>query len=79
MSDTKGHGKRARAGSDPKDEPKVTRVDGGRQAREVAEQKRIDQLGGKRSNSGSQTSNKVNPIGPKRQSFFQELLHSLGL
>jgi RHS repeat-associated protein len=45
----------------------TTEVKGGKTAREIAEQKRIDQLGGVRSKPGSQTSNIRNPIGPKRK------------
>ena len=33
----------------------------------------MNDLGGKRSVPGSQTSNKVNPIGPKRQSEVEKL------
>jgi RHS repeat-associated protein len=45
----------------------TTEVKGGKTAREIAEQKRIDQLGGVKSKPGSKTSNERNPIGPKRK------------
>jgi RHS repeat-associated protein len=45
----------------------TTEVTGGKTAREIAEQKRIDQLGGVKSKPGSQTSNIRNPIGSKRK------------
>lgn len=41
---------------------KITPVEGGKTAREVAEQKRINELGGV-----TNLENKVNPIGPRRQ------------
>jgi hypothetical protein len=44
----------------------VTPVAGGKTAREVAEQRRINELGGTARKPGSQTSNERNPIGPKR-------------
>ncbi len=44
----------------------ATEVTGGKAAREVAEHNRIQQRGGVRSKSGSQTSNIRNPIGKKR-------------
>jgi hypothetical protein len=45
---------------------RTSAVNGGKTAREVAEQKRINQLGGTREKPGSRTSNIRNPIGPKR-------------
>jgi RHS repeat-associated protein len=51
----------------------VTEVPGGKTAREHAEQNRINELGGKASAPGSQTSNKVNPIGPKRKKEVEDV------
>ena len=48
-------------------DPKITEVKGGKTAREVAEQRRINQLGGTKDNPGSQASNQRNPIGKGRQ------------
>ena len=45
----------------------VTAVPGGKTQREVAEQNRIDKLGGTRGQPGSQTSNVRNPISPQRK------------
>jgi len=42
-------------------------VPGGKTQREIAEQKRIDALGGTQNKSGSQTSNIRNPVSPQRQ------------
>lgn len=50
----------------------VTPVPGGKTAREVAEQKRINQLGGTANRPGSQTTNQRNPIGPKRQKRVED-------
>jgi RHS repeat-associated protein len=50
----------------------VTPVSGGKTAREVAEQKRINQLGGTANKPGSQTTNQRNPIGPKRQKRIED-------
>jgi RHS repeat-associated protein len=50
----------------------VTPVPGGKTAREVAEQKRINQLGGTANKPGSQTTNQRNPIGPKRQKRIED-------
>jgi RHS repeat-associated protein len=40
--------------------------------REKAEQERINELGGKKTVPGSETSNKVNPIGPRRQKTIED-------
>lgn len=40
--------------------------------REKAEQQRINELGGKKTVPGSETSNKVNPVGPKRQKTIED-------
>ncbi len=45
----------------------TTAVPGGKTAREVAEQRRINELGGTRDVAGSQTSNVRNPIGERRR------------
>ncbi|HWQ54666.1 MAG TPA: RHS repeat-associated core domain-containing protein [Bryobacteraceae bacterium] len=50
----------------------VTPVPGGKTAREVAEQKRINQLGGTANTPGSQTTNQRNPVGPKRQKRIED-------
>jgi hypothetical protein len=50
----------------------TTAVKGGKTAREVAEHKRIQQLGGVKSQSGSQTSNIRRPIGPKREHLLKD-------
>jgi RHS repeat-associated protein len=50
----------------------VTGVPGGKTAREVAEQKRINQLGGTANRPGSQTSNQRNPVGQKRQKKIED-------
>ena len=56
-------GEHARSGKLPKGNPvSTTEVLGGRTAREIAEQRRIDALGGI-----DNLENKINPIGPKRQ------------
>ena len=52
---------------DPGTEATVTEVPGGKTQRELAEQKRIDDLGGTRNKPGSQTSNIRNPVSPERQ------------
>jgi RHS repeat-associated protein len=51
---------------------KTTEVTGGKTAREVAEHNRIQQLGGVRSQPGSQTSNIRNPIGKNRQHLLKK-------
>lgn len=56
----------------PGTEPKVTEVKGGKTAREVAEQRRINQLGGTKEQPSSQTSNKRNPIGKKREKKIED-------
>jgi hypothetical protein len=56
----------------PGTDVKVTEVPGGKTAREVAEQKRINQLGGTRNNPGSQTSNERNPIGKRREKKIED-------
>ncbi|MBZ5527084.1 MAG: hypothetical protein LAN71_04165 [Acidobacteriia bacterium] len=48
----------------------TTEVKGGKTAREIAEQKRLNELGGVRSNPGSTTSNQRNPIGKKRKKLM---------
>ncbi|HEX2060278.1 MAG TPA: RHS repeat-associated core domain-containing protein [Thermoanaerobaculia bacterium] len=68
LSEHEGSGKK-----DPEKDAKVVEVKGGKTAREHAEQNRINELGGKSSMPGSQTSNKVNPIGPKRQPAVEEV------
>jgi hypothetical protein len=50
----------------------ATEVEGGKTAREVAEHERIQQLGGVRSQSGSQTSNIRRPIGSKREHLLKK-------
>jgi RHS repeat-associated protein len=50
----------------------TTEVTGGKTAREVAEHNRIQQLGGVRSQPGSQTSNIRNPIGKNRQDLLKK-------
>jgi hypothetical protein len=50
----------------------ATAVRGGKTAREIAEQKRIDQLGGVRSVPGSKTSNIRNPIGEARRHLLKD-------
>jgi RHS repeat-associated protein len=55
----------------------VTPIPGGKTAREVAEQKRINQLGGTANRPGSQTSNQRNPIGEKRRKKLEEQYGSL--
>jgi hypothetical protein len=47
-------------------EAKITPVPGGKTAREVAETKRIKELGGTASKEGSQTSNKRLPVSDRR-------------
>ena len=49
------------------DKAKTTPVTGGKTQRELAEQKRIDKLGGTRNNSGSRTSNVRNPVSRERR------------
>ncbi len=56
----------------PAEEAKRTEVKGGRTSREVAEQRRINELGGTKAQPGSKTSNVRNPIGPKRQDLMKE-------
>ena len=56
----------------PGAEPKVAKVPGGKTAREVAEQKRINQLGGTTKQPGSQTSNERNPIGKRREKKVED-------
>ncbi len=51
---------------------KTSEVTGGKTAREVAEHNRIQQLGGVRSQPGSQTSNIRNPIGKNRQHLLKK-------
>jgi RHS repeat-associated protein len=51
---------------DPGTEVTATEVPGGKTTREVAEQKRMDELGGKSSTLGSQTSNQRNSVSPER-------------
>jgi len=46
---------------------KTTKVGGGKLFREVAEQGRINKLGGTRNIPGSRTSNKRNPVSKRRQ------------
>jgi len=53
--------------------PNVRAVPGGKLAREVAERRRINQLGGTRNVPGSQTSNIRNPIGRARSAKAQRL------
>ena len=53
-------------------EVKTTEGTGGKTAREVAEHNRIQQLGGVRSQPGSQTSNIRNPIGKNRQHLLKK-------
>jgi RHS repeat-associated protein len=50
----------------------ATEVTGGKTAREIAEHKRIQQLGGVSSQAGSQTSNIRRPIGPKREHLLTD-------
>jgi RHS repeat-associated protein len=50
----------------------TTEVKGGKTAREVAEHNRVQQLGGVRSQPGSQTSNIRNPIGKNRQHLLKK-------
>ncbi len=50
----------------------ATAVPGGKTAREAAEQRRINQLGGTRDVAGSQTSNVRNPIGPGRRAEVEK-------
>jgi RHS repeat-associated protein len=69
------HGKSGRLG--PGTDPKVTPVKGGKTAREVAEQKRINELGGTKNKPGSQTSNDRNPIGKKREKKIEDEYGSL--
>jgi hypothetical protein len=52
-------------------------VKGGKTAREVAEQKRINELGGTKNKPGSQTSNDRNPIGKKREKKIEDEYGSL--
>jgi RHS repeat-associated protein len=52
--------------------PTVTEVPGGKTAREVAEQRRINHLGGTQANAGSQTSNQRNPVGKKRSKAIED-------
>jgi RHS repeat-associated protein len=66
----KAHEKSGRKG--PGTEPTETDVAGGKTAREVAEQRRIDELGGTRDKPGSQTSNIRNPIGPARKALMEK-------
>jgi hypothetical protein len=44
---------------------RVTAVSGGRRARQIAEQNRINELGGVSGRAGSKTSNVRNPVAPK--------------
>lgn len=64
------HGKSGKLA--PGTDPKVTPVKGGKTARGVAEQKRINELGGTRNKPGSQTSNERNPIGKKREKKVED-------
>jgi hypothetical protein len=57
---------------EPGTKVKSTEVKGGKTAREIAEQKRIDELGGVRSKPGSKTSNIRNPIGNRRAHLMKE-------
>jgi RHS repeat-associated protein len=52
--------------------PKTNAVPGVKTDREVAEQKRINQLGGTSNKPGSKTSNKRNPIGKKREKKIED-------
>lgn len=45
---------------------------GGKTAQEVAEQKRINQLGGTADKPGSQSTNQRNPIGSKHQKRIED-------
>lgn len=56
----------------PGTELKVIKVPGGKTAREIAEQKRINQLGGTKNQPGSQTSNERNPIGKRREKKVED-------
>jgi len=47
---------------------KVYRVKGGKTAREIAEQRKINRYGGIK---GGRLHNKVNPIGPRRQHLMR--------
>ena len=58
---------------DPDVEATVKEVEGGKTPREHAEQNRINELGGKASEPGSETSNKRNPIGPRRKTEVEEM------
>jgi RHS repeat-associated protein len=51
---------------EPGTEVTATEVPGGKTSREVAEQKRMDELGGKSTTPGSQTSNQRNSVSPER-------------
>ena len=51
---------------------KTKTVRGGKTKREVAEQKRLDQLGGPRNNPGSRTSNIRNPVSVERMRKLRE-------
>jgi len=64
------HSKSGKLG--PGAEPNVTEVPGGKTAREVAEQKRINQLGGTKNQPGSNTSNERNPIGKRRERKIED-------
>jgi hypothetical protein len=57
---------------EPGVEPIITEVPGGKTAREVAEQTRINELGGTRNVAGSQASNIRNPIGPNRRAQVEQ-------
>jgi len=50
----------------PGETVEMTEVPGGKTARELAERKRIDELGGTRKKPGSKTSNVRNPVSDKR-------------
>jgi RHS repeat-associated protein len=52
----------------PGNEPSTAEVLGGKTAREIAEQQRIDELGGI---AGGNLENQVNPIGPRRQHLIE--------
>ena len=61
----------------PQTTVKATPVAGGKTTREVAEQRRINQLGGTTNRPGSQTSNQRNPIGQKRRERIEKKFGSL--
>ena len=62
---------------EPETSVTIKPVAGGKTAREVAEQRRINQLGGTANRPGSQTSNQRNPIGQKRQKRIEEVFGPL--